>query len=74
MRMDTTPGPALRECSHEERRALRWLQCWRRAQVDPVLGIELGRDGEDVDVGGFHEFFLHAGRREVDEVAAWRSE
>jgi hypothetical protein len=26
-------------------------------------------EGEDVDVGGLHEFFLDAGGGEVDEVA-----
>ena len=70
MRMYAAPGSAFREGSNEEWGALGGLESGGRSEVDSLLGIQLLGEFEHVDVFGLHELFLHARRREVDEVTA----
>lgn len=60
MRVDTAPRIPFREGGDEEWRALGGLEGWWGAEVDSFLWVDLLGEGEDVDVFGFHEFFLHA--------------
>lgn len=68
VRVDAAPGVALVERRQEERGTLRRLEGGRGAQVDALFGVGLRLEGQDVDVFGLHELFLHAGGSEVDEV------
>ena len=56
--MDAASSIPFRESGHEEWRALRGLEGGRGTQVYAVLWVFLFRDGEDVDIVRFHEFFL----------------
>lgn len=70
MGVDAAAGTALGEGREEERRALRGLVSGGRAEVCPVAeGSGLRCEGEDVNVGSFHELLLHTRRRNVDEIA-----
>lgn len=60
MRVDAAPRIAFRECCDEQGRALRGFEGWWGAEVNSGFGVDLLGEGEDVDVFGFHEFFLHA--------------
>lgn len=68
--VDAAAGAAAGEGGEEEGRALGGLVERGGAEVGPFLerGF-LVFEGEDVDVGWFHEFFLDAGGGDVDEVA-----
>lgn len=66
--MDAAPRVALCESCQEQRRALRWLQARRRAEVDAVLGVDLLGEFKDVDVFRLHQLLLDTGWREVDEI------
>lgn len=69
VRVDAAAGVAARKGGEEERRALAGLVAGWRAQVGAVLkGGLLGGEGEDVDVGVFHQLLLHARGGNVDEV------
>lgn len=68
--VDAAAGAAAGEGGEEEGRALGGLVERGGAEVGSLLeGGFLVFEGEDVDVGGFHEFFLDAGGGEVDEIA-----
>lgn len=68
--VDAAAGAAAGEGGEEEGRALGGLVERGGAEVGSLLeGGFLVFEGEDVDVGGFHEFFLDAGGGDVDEVA-----
>lgn len=68
--VDAAAGAAAGEGGEEEGRALGGLVEGRGAEVGSLLeGGFLVFEGEDVDVGGFHEFFLDARGGEVDEIA-----
>lgn len=70
VRVDAAAGAAAGEGGEEEGRALGGLVGGRRAQVGALLeGGLLVFEGEDVDVGWFHEFLLDARGGEVDEIA-----
>lgn len=70
VRVDAAAGAAAGEGREEEGRALRGLVDGRGAQVGALLeGGFLVFEGEDVDVGWFHEFLLDARGGEVDEIA-----
>lgn len=71
VRVDAAAGAAAGEGGEEEGRALGGLVGWRGAEIGALLlvGGILVFEGEDVDVGWLHEFFLDAGGGEVDEVA-----
>lgn len=66
VRMDATSGISFCEGCNKEWGTLRGLEGWGRSQVDSLLGIKLFGKFEDVDIFGFHEFFLYAGGGEVD--------
>lgn len=71
VRVDATTCVAFREGGEEEGCALRGFVVRRRPQVHALFRVGrggLGSEGQDVNVFGFHEFFLDAGRRKVDEV------
>lgn len=71
VRVDAAAGVAAGEGCQEERRALRRLVAGGRAKVGPLPERGLLRlQGEDVDVGVFHELLLHARRGEVHEVTS----
>lgn len=71
VRVDAAAGAAAGEGGEEEGRALGGLVGGRGAEIGALLlvGGILVAEGEDVDVGWFHEFFLDARGGEVDEVA-----
>ena len=63
--VDAAAGVAAGEGGEEEGRALGGLVDGRGAEVGPLellvaVGRVLGLEGEDVDVGGLHEFLLDA--------------
>lgn len=67
--VDAATGAAAGEGGEEEGRALGGLVERGGAEVGSLLeGGFLVFEGEDVDVGGFHEFLLDAGGGDVDEV------
>jgi len=68
--VDATTGFTLVEGGQEERRALRGFEGWGRTKVDALFWISLGLEGENIDVFGLHQFFLDAGRGEIDEITA----
>jgi len=68
MGVDAAAGIAFRKCSNEERCALGGLVDGWGAEIDTGFWVRLCGEGEDVDVFGFHEFFLDAGGGEVDQV------
>lgn len=71
VRVDAAAGAAAGEGGEEEGRALRGPEAAGAAQICALLeGGLLGGEGEDVDVGVFHEFLLDAGGGDVDEVTA----
>lgn len=69
--MDTAPRPTLGEGGEEEGRTLAGFETLGSAEVDPLTlgeGLGLRGEGEDVEVGGFHELFLDARGGDVDVV------
>lgn len=58
VRVDAAPGITFGEGGNEEGCTLRGLESRRGAEVDAVLGVELLREFEDIDVFWLHQLFL----------------
>jgi len=66
--VDAASGVALREGGEEEGRALGGTTGGGRSDVGAGAWGILEAQGEDVEVGWFHEFFLDAGWGDVNEI------